>query len=96
MVTTPMVCEPVACHPCVARFAGVVKRIQRITAGRLACIEEELRSLRLYLASREQVPGVDRDVGVCMSRHPRLGSGVSCHLGSLPDDILRSVVVMTM
>ena len=91
-----MVCEPVACHPCVARFVGAVQRIQRITAGRLVCIDTELKSLRHYLASREQVSGVDRDVGVCMSRHPRLGSEVSCHLGSLPDDILRSVVVMTM
>lgn len=78
------------------RFAQAVKRVQERTERRLASIDQELKSLRLHLNVCEQVPFADRRVAVCMSQHPRVGGAPPCHLASLPDDILQSVVAMTM
>lgn len=73
-----------------------MQRLQELKDKRLLSIDQELKSLRLYLKVCERVPFADKHVAVCMARHHRLGGGGSCHLASLPDDILQSVVVMTM
>jgi hypothetical protein len=73
------------------RFTQTVQRINAVFEKRLARIDQEMGEARKTLSA---CVVDDRDVAVCMSQHPRLG-GV-CQLASLPDDILRSVVVMTM